>query len=173
MTLWTVAHQAPPLMGFPRREYWSGLPFPSPWDLPNPGMEPMSPALTGGFFTAKPPGKPLPSPEWECQYFRHGKARQARVAGSCSTQHKSQNEVRRGAPGSEKPGGHQDPTGLSRGPSLKSEAWGERRSWSQQGRDPALPRQSIATGRGCWASLPGAQGKREKTGLTPASGHSS
>ena len=38
VTLWTVAHQAPPLMGFPRREYWSGLPFPSPWDLPNPGM---------------------------------------------------------------------------------------------------------------------------------------
>ena len=44
-TPWTVAHQAPPSMGFPRQEYWSGLPFPSPGDLPNPGMEPWSPAL--------------------------------------------------------------------------------------------------------------------------------
>ena len=44
-TLWTVAHQAPPSMGFSRQEYWSGLPFPSPGDLPNPGIEPGSPAL--------------------------------------------------------------------------------------------------------------------------------
>ena len=44
-TPWTVAHQAPPSMGFSRQEYWSGLPFPSPGDLPNPGMEPRSPAL--------------------------------------------------------------------------------------------------------------------------------
>ena len=43
--LWTVAHQAPPSMGFSRQEYWSGLPFPSPGDLPNPGIEPRSPAL--------------------------------------------------------------------------------------------------------------------------------
>ena len=42
-------------MGFPRREFWSGLPFPSPGDLPNPGMEPASPSLAGEFFTAKPP----------------------------------------------------------------------------------------------------------------------
>ena len=39
------------------QEYWSGLPFPFPGDLPNPGMEPASPALAGGLFTAKPPGK--------------------------------------------------------------------------------------------------------------------
>jgi len=38
-------------MGFPREEYWSGLPFPSPGDLPNPGIKPWSPALTGGFFS--------------------------------------------------------------------------------------------------------------------------
>ena len=44
-TPWTVAHQAPPSMAFSRQEYWSGLPFPSPGDLPNPGMEPGSPAL--------------------------------------------------------------------------------------------------------------------------------
>ena len=44
-TPWTVAHQAPPSMEFSRQEYWSGLPFPSPGDLPNPGIEPRSPAL--------------------------------------------------------------------------------------------------------------------------------
>ena len=43
-TPWTVAHQAPLSMGFPRQEYWSGLPFPSPGDLPNLGIEPASPA---------------------------------------------------------------------------------------------------------------------------------
>ena len=46
-------------MGFPRQEYWSGLPFPSPWDLPDPGMEPGSPALAGGFFTPEPSRKPM------------------------------------------------------------------------------------------------------------------
>ena len=45
-------------LGFPQKEYWSGLPFPSPRDLPNPGIEPMSPALAGRFFTAEPQGKP-------------------------------------------------------------------------------------------------------------------
>ena len=46
-------------MGFPRQEYWSGLPFPSPGPLPDPGIKPASPALLGRFFTAEPPGKPL------------------------------------------------------------------------------------------------------------------
>ena len=45
VTAWTVAHQAPPSTGFSRQEYWSGLPFPSPRDLPNPGIEPRSPAF--------------------------------------------------------------------------------------------------------------------------------
>ena len=44
-TPWTAAHQAPLSMGFPRQEYWSGLPFPPPGDLPNLGTEPVSPAL--------------------------------------------------------------------------------------------------------------------------------
>ena len=44
-TPWTVAYQAPPSTGFSRQEYWSGLPLPSPGDLPNPGIEPGSPAL--------------------------------------------------------------------------------------------------------------------------------
>ena len=45
VTLWTVAHQDPLFTEFSRQEYWIGLPFPSPGDLPNPGMEPTSPAL--------------------------------------------------------------------------------------------------------------------------------
>ena len=59
MIPWTVARQAPLSMGFPRQEYWSGLPFPSPGDLPDPGMEPRSPTLAGEFFTTEPPGKRL------------------------------------------------------------------------------------------------------------------
>ena len=54
----TVAHQALLTMGFSRLEYWSGLPFPSPGHLLNPGIEPASPALADGFFTTEPPGKP-------------------------------------------------------------------------------------------------------------------
>ena len=56
----TVARQAPLSMGFPRQEYWSGLPFLSSGTLPDPGIEPMSPAspaLAGRFFTTEPPGK--------------------------------------------------------------------------------------------------------------------
>ena len=58
VTPWTVGHQAPLSMGFPRQEYWSGLPFPSHGALPDPGLELESPALAGGFFTTDPPGKP-------------------------------------------------------------------------------------------------------------------
>ena len=57
-TLWTIAHQASLSMGFPGPEYWSGLPFPSPGDLPHPRIKPLSPTLAGGFFTTDPPGKP-------------------------------------------------------------------------------------------------------------------
>ena len=56
-TPWTVAHQAPPSMWFSRQEYWSGLPFPSPGDLPDPGIEPMSPTLQADALTSEPPGK--------------------------------------------------------------------------------------------------------------------
>ena len=58
-TLWAIACQAPLSMEFPRQEYWSGLPFPSPGDLPDQGIEPMSPALAGGFFTSEPTGKAI------------------------------------------------------------------------------------------------------------------
>ena len=63
-TLGIVAHQVPLSMGFPRQEYWSGLPFSFPGDLPNPGIEPvsfMSPTLIGGFFTS--------SAAWEAWYI--------------------------------------------------------------------------------------------------------
>ena len=55
---WTVAHQAPPSMGFSRQEYWSGLPFPSPGDLPDPGIKPRSPTMQADALTSEPQGKP-------------------------------------------------------------------------------------------------------------------
>ena len=58
VTLWTVAYQAPPSMGFSRQEYWLGLPFPSPEDLPDPGIKPRSPALEADTLTSEIPGKP-------------------------------------------------------------------------------------------------------------------
>ena len=57
-TPWTAAHQAPLSIGLSRQEYWSGLPFPSPGDLPNPGIESGSPALQADALSSKPPGKP-------------------------------------------------------------------------------------------------------------------
>ena len=63
-TPWTVACQTPLSMGFSRQEYWSGLPFPSPGDLPDPGMEPGSPALQAGSLLSEPAGKP-------CLQFMH------------------------------------------------------------------------------------------------------
>ena len=60
-----LTHQAPLSMGFPRQEYWSGLPFSSPGNLPDPGIEPTSPALAGRFFTAEPPGEPFSLLRWD------------------------------------------------------------------------------------------------------------
>ena len=58
VTPWTVVYQAPPSMGFSRQDYWSGLPFPSPGDLPDPEIEPGSSALQADALTSEPPGKP-------------------------------------------------------------------------------------------------------------------
>ena len=61
VTPWTVAHQAPLSTGFPRQEYWSGLPFPPLGNIPNPRIKaasPVSPAFAGGFFTTAPHRKP-------------------------------------------------------------------------------------------------------------------
>ena len=57
VTSWPVPCQALS-MEFPRQEYWTALPFPSPGDLPDPGIQPASPTLAGGFITTEPPGKP-------------------------------------------------------------------------------------------------------------------
>ena len=57
-TPWSVAHQVPLSMGFFRQEYWGGFPFPSTVDLPNPGIEPGSPALQADSLPSEPPGKP-------------------------------------------------------------------------------------------------------------------
>ena len=62
-TLWTVACQTPLSMGFPRQEYGSGLPFLSPGDVPDPGIE-LTSTLAGGFFTTEPPGKPDIKVSW-------------------------------------------------------------------------------------------------------------
>ena len=59
VTPWTVVYQAPPSMEFSRQEYWSGVPFPSPGDLPNQGIEPMSPTLQTDVLPSELPGKPL------------------------------------------------------------------------------------------------------------------
>ena len=59
VTSWTVACKAPLSVGFSRQEYWSGLPFPSPRDLPDPGIEPGLPALQADSLPSEPPGKPF------------------------------------------------------------------------------------------------------------------
>ena len=58
-TPWTIAYQTSPFMGFSRQEYWSGLPFPAPGDLPDPGIEPGSPTLLADALSSEPPVKPL------------------------------------------------------------------------------------------------------------------
>ena len=71
-TLWTVAHQAPLSIGFSREEYWSGLPFPSPGDLPDPGIEPRSPALQADALPSEPPRKPeFGKEETKCETLGH------------------------------------------------------------------------------------------------------
>ena len=58
VTPWTITHEVPLSLEFLRQEYWNGLPFPAPGSLPDPGIEPGSPVLAGGFFTTEPPAKP-------------------------------------------------------------------------------------------------------------------
>ena len=68
VTPWTIAHQAPPSMGSSRQEYWSGLPFPSPGDLPDPGIEPRSPIMQADALTSDPPGKQRP--KCKAKYYK-------------------------------------------------------------------------------------------------------
>ena len=70
-TPWTVAYQVLPSMGFFRQEYWSGLPFPSPGDLPTPGIKPGSPALQADSLLSEPPGKPQKDNHFYCSVTHH------------------------------------------------------------------------------------------------------
>ena len=84
-TPWTVAHQAPPSMVFSRQEYWSGLPFPSAGDLPDPGIEPGSPASRADALTSEPPGssiQPSVGPRVTCTGHRPTKPAQPRPSKS-------------------------------------------------------------------------------------------
>ena len=64
-TPWTVAYKGPLSMEFSRQEYWSGLPFPSPGDLPDPGIEPKSPALRADALPSEPPRQSLSLGDWD------------------------------------------------------------------------------------------------------------
>ena len=68
---WTIAYQAPPSMGFSRQEYWSGLPFPSPGDLPDPGIEPWSRTLEADALTSEPPVE-YKNTEMDCYFLLQG-----------------------------------------------------------------------------------------------------
>ena len=75
-TPWTVAYQAPPSMRFSRQEYWSGLPLPSPGDLPDPGIKPRYPALQADALSSEPPRKP--NQRSNCQHpLNHRKSKRA------------------------------------------------------------------------------------------------
>ena len=96
VTPWTVAQQAPPPMGFSRQEYWRGLPFPSPGDLPDPRIKPRSHALQADALTSEPPGKrkllPNPTLSSSLGQFYLQECRE-RNSGDCSSQH-HQTEIR-------------------------------------------------------------------------------
>ena len=78
----TVAHQAPPSMGFSRQEYWSGLPFPSPGDLPDPGIKPRSLTLQADALTSEPPGKKRSELQIRKERYIHLNADFQRIAGT-------------------------------------------------------------------------------------------
>ena len=86
---WTVARQAPQSVGFPRQEYCSGLWFPSPGDLPNPGIEPASPAMQADSLPLSHWGSPIelvPSLEQRCSYFKYSSIKkESKVTQSCLT----------------------------------------------------------------------------------------
>ena len=86
MTLWTVACQAPPSLRFPRQEYRSGLPFPSPGDLPDPGTEPRSPAQQVDSYRLSYAGRVVvehPATDVDLQHIRAGKKTRHRLKFTC------------------------------------------------------------------------------------------
>ena len=93
-TPWTVAHQAPPSMEFSRQEYWSGLPFPSPGDLPNPGIEPGSPALQADTLPSELPGKPQTNQTTNQMWTQNKNSSDKQVYGNWFVQTLSQKLLR-------------------------------------------------------------------------------
>ena len=71
LTLSDPYRLAPLCMGFSRQQYWSGLPFPSPGDLPEPGIKPRSPSFEAGALTSEPPGKPSGCESWTIKKAKH------------------------------------------------------------------------------------------------------
>ena len=71
VTPWTVTHKAPLSMEFSRQGYWSGLPFPSPGDLPNPGIKLRYPAPKAGYLPSEPPGKPKTCTDTTFKIIKH------------------------------------------------------------------------------------------------------
>ena len=82
VTLQTVAHQTPLSMGLPRQEYWRGLLFPSPGDVPNPEIELTSPEVAGGFFTTEPPGEAQFPRSLSALGFRNNRAESLQITES-------------------------------------------------------------------------------------------
>ena len=97
VTPWTVAHQAPLSMGFSRPEYWSGLPCSPPGDLPDPGMEPQSPALLADSSLSEPPGMPQQTTETHSPIVVETRRQIEATAGPCSA-HRLQETVLPGSP---------------------------------------------------------------------------
>ena len=89
VTPWTGAHQAPLSMALSRQKYWSGLLVSTPGDLPNPGIEPASPALAGRFFTTKSPGKPFPLLVNDSIFHSVNKLKVFIIFNSCTSQLRS------------------------------------------------------------------------------------
>ena len=100
----TVAYKAPPSMGFYRQEYWSGLPFPSPGHLPDPGIEPRSPALQEDTLTSGPPGGPEAGPRASTGSNKHRVRGNARFRGQPGSSMGSRVQARAG-PSSRATGG--------------------------------------------------------------------
>ena len=84
---WSVACQAPLTMGFFKQEYWSGLPFPSPGDLPDPGRKPASPAWQADSLPSEPPGKPSNTLTLPNETGQYGEGKQALETGGLGLYH--------------------------------------------------------------------------------------
>ena len=95
---WTLAYQAPLSMGFSRQEYWSGLPFPSPGDLPKPGIEPRSPTLQGDALSSEPSGKLFGPCDLPTDAASQGLGHHSHLGAKAASVHSKQDRTRRDKP---------------------------------------------------------------------------